>query len=164
MVPELICTPSSSCTIALPAGKYCAGIVGTRIRTSLPLSINDFQRRTQILLPPVVRSAESGEPPAKTDRSQFVGLTRNGSTVDRRQRMKTTHFGDVTGMVRVPVCHLLPPPATSPSPFAALRSAIRQFYSSLWYDRPVDQLQFGVTGSDNQFTAEFTTDFTLLSF
>ncbi len=82
------------CTTALPGVKYARRHIGTRDQNVITLSINDFQRRTQIL-PPVVRSAESRNH-QRRQTGQFVGLTRNGSTAIKAsvKRMKPDHFGD----------------------------------------------------------------------
>ncbi len=125
--------------------------IGTRDQNVITLSINDFQRRTQIFTTGSTFSRIQNHQRRQT--GQFVGLTRNGLTVDHvSEADETTHFSDNRHGVRVPVCH-----GFAAGNLLAITfrhdSAIRHFIALFGTTEFVDQLQFGVTRSDNQFTA-----------
>ena len=125
--------------------------IGAWDQNVVALSINNFQCRTQIFTTGGTFCGIQNHQRRQT--GQLVGLTSNGLAVDHvSEADETTHFGDNRHGMRIPVCNGF----TAGNLFAiAFRhnGAVRHFIAFFGTTEFVDQLQFGVTRGDNQFTA-----------
>lgn len=124
--------------------------IGTRDQNVVTLSINDFQCRTQIFTTCGTFCGIQNHQRRQT--GQFVGLTSNGLAVDHVSKAyKTAYFGDNRHGVRVPVCNGFAASNLFAIAFRQYRTV--RYFVAFGTTEFVDQFQFGVTGSDNQFTA-----------
>lgn len=113
------------------------------------LSINDFQCRTQIFI--ICGTFCGIQNYQRRQIGQFVGLTRNGLVVDYVSKAyKIVYFGDNRYGVRVLVCNGFVVSNLFVIVFRQYR-IVRYFVVFFSTIEFVDQFQFSITGSDNQF-------------